>query len=1322
MPAIRDWSYNYISTAGTSIICDAPETVVGDLMVAELTCKTAPNTVTAPASTGESFSKVLSYGIGVISRTLYCQPSNGVTISAADGTSNLPAGAPSTNTTAPSKAILATAEIGTAAYFAPTAPTQNVATIMQKWYFPTTLAYDVDISAIAYSIGLRVYNTTDTCSLAIYGHNPAGAANNKTLIATSTTKTPGVITLAQQSWIAANFTINGTGRLTAGYMLLVEFTITRVGTTTTAPRFYYGIAGATSSQNITYTATMAAAGYIDQTTEAADSVVGDVTPTSALITVINDAFYFGYSATFTEVYFVCSTAGTGGTSASTWEYWNGSAWTTLSTTTDTTTNWRLSTGNQSMTFTAPGGWTSYTVNGSDLYWIRSRVTTGGTFTAKPLLTSLIRGALFTWTQLYNVANTTSPAQVIYYRYAKTVEDATYTFTLTSSVCSMAILSIRDVHLTTPFNNGTGYATATNAALKAAMPTRTTTANNCLNLHFVSTSVATIPSIIEGPVTMLYGKDGGACSDGCGWSLTALAGTTPTVTMSRVAASADVLGTISVAPPAAGASVIPTYCSADASLYLTPINGTTAYNGDTAFAATATTYFGSSLNGRTLANGTAAAVADSGLNSYHSMGDCASGTVKGTWSGCTNVFVTGNKPNVNGKNVIIHTKPTLAVDLQTTVGIASAGVCGVAIGMCSTANVDYCVYHVSGGGTPYAANYQPIIMNSNYTGAGRINNTGTFAPSSVLALGFFVSGFLTPANWLFGSAWALGTTTIAGGNVTEPITPSDVAKIVADGHERMSVTRQGSNQILVFQPIQFGDGGTNPVYLGFSNSATEFPKQYDQVSKTTNYCAPDNVCGYTFYPGSGETIDIRGASFSSASRFHWAFHTSMSTSSVWMTTGASITGAGTVTLNKAVTFTGVTINDYSTLDVSGLTLTGSTIKNMPATNDSMTTSSSTAISTSTITTTTVTAGNRWCSVASPVIFSSNAFTGSHTTGHAIRISSTTGSPFAFSGNTFTTYGPTVFGFHTTTGVTDVTDLVTKTSHGYTTGDPVIYMKQGGTAAIGLTDATTYYVRAVSVDTIAFYVSSANASADTSRIALTPAGAETHYINSLGAAIFNDSGGAIVINVSGGVASPTIRNGANASTTVNNNVDVTVTILDQSGVAIPGVEVAIFQDNSARTVVLASTATNGSGVVTTTAANSLGAIIIRARQSTTKASFLTSVAGITDATNDIITTLATHKYNNGDAVVYSKNGGTAVVGLTAGSTYYVRSFSTTTLSLYSTAAYAIAGGATGRADLVVSGAETHLLDPVRYVANSATGTIGGTNFTTQITMITDTIATG
>lgn len=143
---------------------------------------------------------------------------------------------------------------------------------------------------------------------------------------------------------------------------------------------------------------------------------------------------------------------------------------------------------------------------------------------------------------------------------------------------------------------------------------------------------------------------------------------------------------------------------------------------------------------------------------------------------------------------------------------------------------------------------------------------------------------------------------------------------------MSITRQGTNQILVFQPIQFGNGGTNPIYLDFTNAATEFPKQYDQASKTTNYCAPDDICGYTFYPGAADTINLSGASFSSPSKFHWKFHASSNVATSVITTyGAAVTGAGTVQLIPGVTFNSMAFSKCSEIAAAGSTITGCTFE-------------------------------------------------------------------------------------------------------------------------------------------------------------------------------------------------------------------------------------------------------------------------------------------------------------------------------------------------------------------------------------------------------------
>jgi len=182
-----------------------------------------------------------------------------------------------------------------------------------------------------------------------------------------------------------------------------------------------------------------------------------------------------------------------------------------------------------------------------------------------------------------------------------------------------------------------------------------------------------------------------------------------------------------------------------------------------------------------------------------------------------------------------------------------------------------------------------------------------------------------------------------------------------------------------------------------------------------------------------------------------------------------------------------------------------------------------------------------------------------------------------------------------------------------------------------------------------------------------------------------------------------------------VSVTITVQNSAATAIAGAEVSIFKtaDDS---VILASTNTDANGQVSTTVASSLGAIYVRVRQSTSNATFLTSQG----FGSEIITTDATHTIETGEAVNYSKNGGTENVGLTVGTIYYVNDKSGTTLTLHNNVADAISDSSP--VDLTTSGAETHIIDPIRYLPNSTVGTVGATNFSATITMVVDTTVTG
>lgn len=481
-------------------------------------------------------------------------------------------------------------------------------------------------------------------------------------------------------------------------------------------------------------------------------------------------------------------------------------------------------------------------------------------------------------------------------------------------------------------NTGSYVTLSSTAIKVTMPQITTSRDNCLLLYLASKATTVVPSFIEGSVTSLVGKDGTGFSDGVGWGLQRAAGISPNnVVVSAISTAAAGLHiTLAVNAPISGATVIPGHCISDTSIYLEPINGTTAYNGNTAFAATATTYFGSTLNTKTLANATASARTDVGLNSYHSMGDVGGTTTSGTWYGCTIVFATANKPSLANKNVLVHTKPYLPVDIQTTDSVTLTGTMGVAVGLCSTANVDYKTWHVSGANTPWEVAYRPVVINTGNT-TGMIQNTGTLNAASILALGFFVSGKVVAPNWIFGSAWVLDTCAIGGGNLTEPLSIPDIVRAYSTGHERMSAIQQGAKQMLLMGPLQIGDGGTNPVYMDLNSTAIEFPQQYSKTSREVSYCSIDNVAGITYYAGATDTIKHRNSVISSSSKYFWGFHASSSTSATYDFSGLQIIGAGTIILKSGIALDTVVFSTCSAIAAVGCILTNCSFNTTTGTN-------------------------------------------------------------------------------------------------------------------------------------------------------------------------------------------------------------------------------------------------------------------------------------------------------------------------------------------------------------------------------------------------------
>lgn len=100
-----------------------------------------------------------------------------------------------------------------------------------------------------------------------------------------------------------------------------------------------------------------------------------------------------------------------------------------------------------------------------------------------------------------------------------------------------------------------------------------------------------------------------------------------------------------------------------------------------------------------------------------------------------------------------------------------------------------------------------------------------------------------------------------------------------------------------------------------------------------------------------------------------------------------------------------------------------------------------------------------------------------------------------------------------------------------------------------------------------------------------------IGSNDAAVYNNTAGAVTINVTDNGDTPTYRNGTSATTTVNNTVTLTVTATDPDGNAVEGARVRI--ENASTGALITEGTTNASGVYQDTTYNFAGNLSVRTK---------------------------------------------------------------------------------------------------------------------------------
>jgi len=526
-----------------------------------------------------------------------------------------------------------------------------------------------------------------------------------------------------------------------------------------------------------------------------------------------------------------------------------------------------------------------------------------------------------FTQLYARANTVYT--VCYYKIATSSESDVAVTGSKNETYNGCVITIGDVDTSYPFGNPAVYSEAgLTTGTRYNMPQITTDRDNCLIIYFMALAVVSAPTFIQGPVNYLIGGDGAAESMGVGWGFQKAQGSTASnVYSATYASAAGARAVIEIAAPATGALVIPSYVASDSCRLLNLIHGTTAWNGDTALAATADSNFGTSLGGKTANDATVAAAQDIGIMSFHAMGGLTNANTVGQISGAELVFAVGNRPNVGTKNILCHVRPTTPAHSQRFASVVSGR--GFWFGMRSntTGTSDHMIWQVHGSDAPWSpSEHVPIIINS--AAANAKDTAGTLTTSAITAFGFWNSGISNlTCQMSVGMLWLMDVTVIAGGNAAYPMTIPDIAYICgAKGKERYSVKQQGVSQMLCLQQIQFGNGGTNPIYLKLENTAIEFPKQYDAASKVVNYNSTDNMVGITYYPGPNDTIIHRNSLVSSPSKYFWGLHSSATTSGVYDFSGLTLIGAGQITLISGVALDGLVFMGCDEVPAVGAVLT------------------------------------------------------------------------------------------------------------------------------------------------------------------------------------------------------------------------------------------------------------------------------------------------------------------------------------------------------------------------------------------------------------------
>jgi len=181
-------------------------------------------------------------------------------------------------------------------------------------------------------------------------------------------------TYTAQEILQATFSWIGRGEYSGADLLSAATSATTELDLTNYTLDYYS-----ASQNIGYAFADDGAVFTDETTAANNNTADDVT-LLPVTPAVDDAYYFGADDVFPAIEIIISTAAVTANWTITWEYWDGTAWSTLLFNNQETVDLDEAAGTYVNSFDLPSDWASTTVNAQAAYWVRARVSayTAGT--------------------------------------------------------------------------------------------------------------------------------------------------------------------------------------------------------------------------------------------------------------------------------------------------------------------------------------------------------------------------------------------------------------------------------------------------------------------------------------------------------------------------------------------------------------------------------------------------------------------------------------------------------------------------------------------------------------------------------------------------------------------------------------------------------------------------------------------------------------------------------------------------------------------------------------------------------------------------------